>query len=298
MSNDYYRPGGFGGFSFFPPVIKNLLIINGAVFLVQMLSMSRFSGAYEIIIRTFGLMPIASGEFQVWQLVSYQFLHGNFSHVLFNMISLWMFGIEIENYWGSRKFLIFYLLCGVGGGLLQLLLPIVLGMPQAPTIGASGAIYGVMLAFALLYPDRYIYIYFFIPVKAKYMILGMMVLNILGIGDGGGVAYLAHIGGALTALIYLMANRDTNFSISNLFGIQRRNNSFGSSQRNYYSSFTRQEPDKSNDVEDARYYDINEKTTISQAEIDRILDKISKSGYANLTEEEKRILFEASKRMK
>jgi len=120
--SNYQRPG-FGGFSMFPPIIKNLLIINGVVFLLQFLLNNMVIGGlpgWYVINKWFALNPLngydAAGQpynFQVWQLITYQFMHGNFSHILFNMFALWMFGMEIENLWGSKKFLYFYLSAGV-----------------------------------------------------------------------------------------------------------------------------------------------------------------------------------------
>ncbi|MDP1994439.1 MAG: rhomboid family intramembrane serine protease, partial [Ignavibacteria bacterium] len=153
--------------------------------------------AEQVIIHWFALMPLGYG-FQIWQLITYQFLHGGFSHILFNMFALWMFGAEIENTYGSKKFLIYYLACGIGAGLLHLFLSPVLTGALAPTIGASGAIYGVMIAFAMFFPDRLIFLYFFIPVKAKYFIAFMIVFEFLAVDSvGSGVAHLAHLGGAL-----------------------------------------------------------------------------------------------------
>ena len=116
---NYYRPAGFGGFSFFPPVIKNLLIVNGVVFFIQFIVENiSFGGVpgWFVLNNYFALNPV-SGQysngvpfnFQIWQLITYQFMHGGFSHIFFNMFMLWMFGMEIENMWGSKKFLIFYL---------------------------------------------------------------------------------------------------------------------------------------------------------------------------------------------
>lgn len=135
-SRDYYRPGGFGGFSFFPPVIKKLLIINVVVYFIQILMANiSFDGVRGNVWLShwFALNPLG-GNFQIWQLISYQFMHsvGNFFHIFMNMFILWMFGMEIENLWGSRKFLFYYLLCGVGAGILQML------FSNAMTIGASG----------------------------------------------------------------------------------------------------------------------------------------------------------------
>ena len=304
--NNYYRPTGFGGFSYFPPVIKNLLIINGVVFFLQtVFDNIVFNGipGWYVINQWFALNPISgidatgsSFNFQVWQLITYQFMHGGFGHILFNMFALWMFGMEIENTWGSKKFLVFYLTCGVVAGLFQLFLPPLIGGVAAPTIGASGAIYGVLAAFALLFPNRYIYLYFFIPVKAKYLIAFLILMQIMLVDDvTGGVAHLAHLGGALAGFIFILLDPSIHAEIKNFFGStysSKRNpfNPFGN-LRNPFTS-------KKDQIEDAEYYEINNKEEkITQEEIDRILDKISQSGYQNLTEREKRILFEASKKI-
>lgn len=299
MSN-YYKPG-WGGFSLFPPVIKNLLIINGAIFFIQLISQNITMGGYnaeDLLYKYFALWPIDGGYFQPWQLITYQFMHGGFFHILFNMFILWMFGIEIENMWGSKKFLIFYLLAGVVGGLFQIIInPLLLGGPFGPTIGASGAIMGVMVAFGMLFPNRLIYIYFLIPVKVKYFIVFLILLDLFAVNSGGNVAHLAHLGGALTGLVYMLIDKKNKTSFSNIFGSSSTysDSSKGSTFGNFSNPFK-----KKKDIEEAEYYDIDNpnKQSVSQAEIDAILDKISQSGYQNLTEKEKRILFEASKKMK
>lgn len=303
MSNGYYRPMGFGGFSFFPPVIKNLLIINGAVFfLTVMMENIVVSGvpAGDILMRWFALMPFGSGYFQIWQIITYQFLHGGFSHIFFNMFTLWMFGVELEQIWGSKKFLSYYLLCGIGGGVAHLALSEFLTGSVPPVIGASGAIFGIMIAFALMFPDRYIFLYFLIPVKTKYFIGFMILLNILAIDDrGSGVAHLAHIGGALTGLIFILTDKNISFGIKDYLSSRRyrrrdeffRSSSYSNYGGGYYSRYDDEQ------IEDVKYHDIYEEE-ITQEDIDRILDKISQSGYKNLSDKEKKILFEASKRMK
>lgn len=311
--SDYYRPSGFGGFSFFPPVIKNLLIINGVVFLIQMLGekIATASGLTlsNILTKYFALIPIggyAAGSigsqviewsFYPWQLITYQFMHGSFSHILFNMFSLWMFGIEIENYWGSKKFLYFYLTCGVVAGLCHLFISPLLGGIAAPTIGASGAIYGVLVAFALLFPNRLIFLYFFIPVKAKYLITFMIVMEFMLVDSANsGIAHLAHLGGALAGLVFILLDKSTNSEIKNIFN---RSSYRTKTPFNPFAGVT--DRFKRGKVEDAKFIDIDEgkvEKEISQEDIDAILDKISKSGYQNLTDNEKKILFEASKKMK
>ena len=300
--DNYYKPTGFGGFSFFPPVIKNLLIINVIVFLVTTLAQQvaidnmHIVTWRDIIFRWFALNPLGEGNnFQVWQLITYQFLHGGFSHILFNMIGLWMFGIEIEHIWGSRKFLYFYLLCGVVAGLFNLFLTPLLGELPAPTVGASGAIYGVLVAFGLFFPNRYIFLYFFIPVKAKYLIGFFVILEFFMVNSGGNVAHLAHLGGALAAFVFILLDSTSNVELKNIF---RKNSLQQKTPLNPFGRMTNPFKKKP-DVQDADYYDIeNGQRDISQGEIDEILDKISKSGYQNLTEQEKKVLFEASKKMK
>ncbi len=300
--NNSYRP--FGGFSVFPPVIKNLLIINVAVFFVQMLASNLKLGGEPLgylLNEWFALNPLGEGyNFQVWQLITYQFMHGGFSHIFFNMFILWMFGMEVENIWGSKKFLYFYLICGISAGLAQLFISPLFSIP-AITIGASGAIFGVMIAFAMLFPDRYIFLYFLIPIKAKYLIGLLFVLEIFWIGDAGSnVAHLAHLGGAVAGFIFILLDKNIDVPFKRMMNI---NSGYGSSKpfQNPFSSFSDKFKKRSNDIEEANYYDINQKKDdekISQEEIDRILDKISESGYQNLSEREKRILFQASKKMK
>lgn len=300
--NNSYRP--FGGFSVFPPVIKNLLIINVAVFFLQVIANNLMVGGkplWYILNYWFALNPMSEGfNFQVWQLVTYQFMHGGFGHIFFNMFALWMFGMQIENEWGSRKFLIYYLVCGVVAGLFQLFLTPLLSSSPAVTIGASGAIYGVLIAFALMFPDRPIYLYFLLPIKAKYLIGFLIVLEFLLVDSAGSnVAHLAHLGGALAGFLFIMFDSTIDVSLKRMLnmssGFQSRSNF-----QNPFSGLSDRFKQKSQNIEDAKYYDINQKKDneqISQAEIDEILDKISQSGYQNLSEREKRILFEASKKM-
>lgn len=300
-SRDYYRPSGFGGFSFFPPVIKNLLIINVGVFLIQLIFDNiNFNGipGWYILNRYFALNPIngidSAGmpyNFKIWQFLTYQFMHGDFTHILFNMFMLWMFGMELENIMGSKKFLAYYLLCGFGAGLFQIFLSPILSESLAPTIGASGAVFGIMIAFAMFFPDRYIFLYFLIPIKAKYLIAFLVVIEFLSVNEPTIVAHLAHIGGAVTGFLFILLDRRFDFQFSNLFGYSKRKTHFKFSSRFRKPSFSK-------DIEEAEFYDLESKDEeeITQEEIDRILDKISQSGYKNLTEREKRILFEASKK--
>ncbi|MBK6681111.1 MAG: rhomboid family intramembrane serine protease [Ignavibacteriales bacterium] len=244
-------------------------------------------------------------------------MHANFSHIFFNLFALWMFGTEVEYTLGSKKFLIFYLASGVGAGLLHLATPL-LGVDPAITVGASGSLYGVMIAFALFNPDRYIYIYFLLPVKAKYLIGFMILLDLFMFGNANSnVAHLAHIGGAITGFLFLFFDPAVYFPFKTRLKGGRGPNQFSSGypynrdddDDDHFSGgpTTTQKPKQgfnfgfgtkkgSDRVVDAKFKDVSD-DSITQEEIDRILDKISVSGYKNLSEKEKKILFEASNRM-
>ncbi len=300
--SDYYKPSGFGGFRFFPPVIKNLMIINGIVFLFEMLGQQISIGYgatfYDLIVKYFALVPLGYG-FYPWQLITYQFMHAGFMHIFLNMFALWMFGMEVENLWGSKKFLIFYLTCGIVAGIFQLVFPPLFNEPLGYTIGASGAIFGVLIAFGMLFPNRYIFIWFLIPLKAKYFVALYVLIEFFSLPQGGDIAHLAHLGGALAGFIYIMIDRKRGTAYGSYYTSTstRSGGSFFDSFKNAASVFKK----KNNDVEEANFYEVNnyhKDDEYTQEEIDKILDKISKSGYQNLSDKEKKILFEASKKMK
>jgi membrane associated rhomboid family serine protease len=178
------------------PVIKNLMIIMGAVFLLQMF----VSGWIDLY---FGLVPILVWKkYFLWQLLTYMFLHGGFSHILFNLLALWMFGGELESYWGSKRFLFYFLFCGIGAGICTVVFT---PYQFIPVIGASGAIYGMLLAFGWLFPNRLIYIYFLFPIPAKYFVIifGLIELFASMEGTRGGVAHLTHLGGLIFGFFYM-----------------------------------------------------------------------------------------------
>lgn len=204
----YTSSGGFrGGFypQFFPSAVKWLLISNLAVWLVFFFAAR---SAFGLLFQPLKLVPYdVVHSLAVWQLFTYLFLHDpfGFSHILFNMLTLWMFGVDLEQTWGTRQFLRFYFLCGVGAGLCVVAANAVVGNMQRATIGASGAIYGLLLAFGLLFPDRIVLFSFLFPIKAKYfvMILGAIAfLSSLGSGNSN-VSNVAHLGGMIFGYIYL-----------------------------------------------------------------------------------------------
>jgi len=193
--------------SFFPPftrMVKALIVATTAVFILTYLPATLF-GWYAPY-TWFGLQPYAVvHRLYLWQLVTYLFLHGGFFHILFNMFALWMFGPDLEQLWGESEFLKFYFLAGIGAGLFDVVLTTFFGSPFSLTIGASGAIYGLLLAFGLTFPERPIFIWFIIPIKAKWFVLIMGVIEFYSelSGPGSGVAHLAHLGGMLVAYLYL-----------------------------------------------------------------------------------------------
>ncbi len=301
-SGTYYRPSFMGGFRFFPPVIKALLISNVAIWLLIDFFLAPFTiagykvgGADGILTYYLALWPLGT-HFLPWQIFTYMFLHGGFAHIFFNMLALWMFGMELENTWGSRKFLIYYLLCGLGAAISNMLVAPLVGQ-LAPTVGASGAIFGVLVAFGMLFPDRPIYIYFLLPIRAKYFVAMYMAMELFyGVtGTSDGVAHFAHLGGAAVGIVYVLIDRGMIPVGSWLSGLRRRK-----AQEDWgYGRFNR----TPEEVHEAKFYDIKTGQQrkggkeITQEDIDAILDKISAGGYQSLTEEEKRILFEASKKL-
>jgi membrane associated rhomboid family serine protease len=187
--------------------MKALIGVNVLVFLAQAFVRS--------LDQTFGLVPMfVVRDFWVWQLATYMFLHGGVFHILFNMLALWMFGAELERVWGTRDFLKFYFVTGIGAGALTVMfsmLPLAASRQlfQSDIIGASGAIYGLLLAYALYFPNRPIYMYFVFPIPAKFFVLIMGVIAFYAsfAGSGGGVANATHLGGLLVAYLYLNGTR-------------------------------------------------------------------------------------------
>lgn len=220
-----------GSFQILPPVIKNLLIINVLVFIAQ-ISASHGTGELTFIENTFALHTWQSPLFKPWQFITYLFLHGSFEHIFFNMFALWTFGSVLESLWGPKRFILFYLACGMGAALCHMIVlyfemqPVaeffkslpyeqqqqILSNPNfklyEPTLGASGAIFGCLAAFGYLFPNTVLYLMFIpIPLKAKWVVIGYIAIEIflaLQNSAGDNVAHFAHLGGAIfgLALVY------------------------------------------------------------------------------------------------
>lgn len=188
----------------FPPGVKWLLISNAAIFiLTYFLRMGGLGGPLSLL----ALVPEAVLRFfAVWQLITYLFLHGGFGHIVWNMLALWMFGADLERAWGTRRFLKFYFFCGIGAGVCVVIANYVVpwGNPLVPTIGSSGAIFGILLAYAMLYPTRTILWGFLIPIQVKYFVLIIGVITFMSSFQvNTGVSEFAHLGGLLCGYLYM-----------------------------------------------------------------------------------------------
>ena len=215
-----------------PTVTKNLLIINVLCFF-GMLVAKRYGIDVENLL---GLHFFLASDFNLSQLISYMCMHANFQHIFFNMFAVWMFGRVLEQVWGPKRFLTYYLICGIGAGLIQELvqyleyaftlsnydsvnlgiaggiIPMEEYLNMMTTVGASGAVYGILLAFGMLFPNSQMFIFPLpFPIKAKYFVIGYAVLELfLGLGGGDGVAHFAHLGGMLFGLILIIYWRKKN----------------------------------------------------------------------------------------
>jgi len=200
-SGIFYIPG-------FPKGVKWLLISNVAVFVLGF-----FAGLLHLDrpLSILALVPIqVVRNLFVWQLATYLFLHGGFGHILWNMLALWMFGADIESVWGTRRLYSSIFFCGIGAGICVVLLNFLLpwGNPLTPTIGSSGAIFGILLAYAMLYPDRTILFSFLIPIKVKYFVLIIGAIAFMSSFQvNTGVSEFAHLGGLLFGYIFMKAPR-------------------------------------------------------------------------------------------
>jgi len=184
-----------------PQGVKWLLIINTVVFVLKGL----LDGQFGQDIRILELAPVAViYHFAIWQLVTYLFLHGGIWHLVFNMLTLWMFGAPLEQTWGTRQFLKYYFICGIGAGLCDVALNAAIGNWRTSTIGASGAIYGLLLAYGVIFPDQTVLMGFLFPIKAKYMVMIYAAIELwMSLSVNSGVSNIAHLGGMAVGFVYL-----------------------------------------------------------------------------------------------
>ena len=299
-----------------PSITKNLLIINVLAFFATWV----FEKQGLDLTATFGLHFFMAKDFSFYQLVTYLFMHGSFMHLFFNMFAVWMFGTVMERVWGPKRFLIYYLVCGIGAGIIQEGVQYInyanenlaaydFVMTSSgritteaylnlwTTVGASGAVYAILLAFGMTFPNERMFIIPFpFPIKAKWLIGGYIVIEVWSALNtpGDGIAHMAHLGGMLFGFLLIRywrkhPNIEQRFNGQNGF-FQQMKKQYENKRRNtfHYQPSTgtpRWEEHKEKEEDSAR-----------QAEIDAILDKIRKSGYDSLTKEEKKKLFEQSNR--
>lgn len=276
--NEQYSPTGF---KVLPTVVKHLLIINVLMYF-----------AYYVFLKQgiinlnyyLGIWSLSTGLFRIWQPLTYMFMHGSFDHLFFNMFSLWMFGSALENFWGSKRFLFYYLVCGIGAGLLNMLVP-----GAHVSVGASGAVYALLLAFGMMWPNNYIYLYFLVPIRTKWFIIGMIVIELFeGIfRSTDGIAHFAHLGGMLIGFLIILywkrhGGMTGDFSIKNWFNSLKNRKKY-TRYEEVYDKVPRS---------DEEY---NYQKAQKERDIDAILDKVAKSGYESLSKEEKDFLFKNSK---
>ncbi len=200
-----YRSGRSFGSSL-PPGVRWLLIVNVALFVLNFVVERLDMGGLFDLLKLTPALVVHYG--MIWQLVTYMFLHSTVDplHILFNMLALWMIGAALEVTWGTRRFLKYYFICGIGAGVCVIITALLFGQGAVSTIGASGAIYGLLLAFGMLFPDTTMFFIVF-PIKAKYlvMILGGLALFFSLSGSNSGISNVAHLGGLLVGFLYLRA---------------------------------------------------------------------------------------------
>jgi membrane associated rhomboid family serine protease len=265
---------GFGGA--ITPMVKRLIIANAVMFVVTLLLGRGF--VYD----WFAFQP-REIFFRPWGAFTYMFVHGGLMHVAMNMLMLFFFGSPLEGRWGSQEFLKYYLICGMGGVAMSLLF-----MP-ANVVGASAAVYGVMLAFAFNWPEAPIYVFGIFPVKAKWLLSFFFLLSFLSAfdGSGGGVAHFAHLGGLVTGLIY----PKSDWRVAKRFQDLRK-----TTRRRRMAIVPRDlDEDRKEEGRPTPARDQREDAALYDA-VDEVLDKISAQGMSSLTSEERKLLDEMSRR--
>lgn len=251
--------------------VKTLLIATIVVYIFQILP---FPG--NLLVQFGSLVPNQTfGDFQLWRLFSYMFLHDTSLpfHILFNMLMLWMFGVEVEQLWGARRFMIFYLICGAGSGFFSIFHLFNPALSTTPVIGASGAVLGVMTMYAYYFPQRQVLLFFVLPINIRVVVLGAALVSLFGsIAPHGIISHLTHLGGILVAICYIK-----------LYPLILRISESTSSVR--LKKVIQKQKTKS--VDDDKFF---------EEQIDPILAKISREGMDSLTKEERNLLKQASSR--
>ena len=280
MNWSSFEPGY--GASALTPWVKRLLIANAAIFLLMWIS-----GSAGFFVEWFAFRPSRILT-RPWGALTYMFLHAGFWHVFINMLMLFFFGLPLERRWGSREFIKYYLLCGLGGVALSFL------FQSSSIIGASAAVYGLMVAFAMTWPDAPIYIWGIFPVKAKWLAAFLFVVSTLSAfgGGGDGIAHFAHLGGLVTGFVYLRTDWRTPAWLQGRgkAGSSRPGTRFGSGT----TPGGRPTPPHGSTGPRGGWRKADEEALLD--EVDAILDKISRSGMRSLTRKELELLNEVSRR--
>lgn len=300
-----------------PSMTKNLLIVNFLAFVATWVLELRGIDLTSLL----GLHFFMASDFHIYQFVTYMFLHGGLTHIFFNMFALWMFGSVIERVWGPKKFLFYYIVCGIGAGVAQEVVQYATYMYEDmgayqyvningvqvttdayinlwTTIGASGAVYAILLAFGMIFPNERLFIIPFpFPIKAKWLIVGYIAIELFSAmsGPGDGVAHMAHLGGMLFGFLlirYWQKHPDS----SQRFGRSKGQEFFDQLKQKYEArQGTRMKAEHTADPRRESDEEYNARKRQNQEEVDAILDKIRKSGYDSLTKEEKKKLFDQSR---
>ena len=300
------------GFKVLPTVVKHLLIINVLMYLATF-TLTRFNVNLTDIL---GLHFFKASDFRIYQIFTYMFMHASFGHLFFNMFALWMFGNTLENLWGSKRFLLFYMVCGIGAGLCQELVQYIqyatslaqygsvnlsghivtmdTYLNMMTTVGASGAIYGLLLAFGMMFPNSMIYFYFLIPIKAKWFVIGYAVVELItGLTGVDNVAHFAHLGGMLFGLLLILYWKKNPAGPNKDF--RKLKEIFQSWKQKSHLKYTPYEEVKDEPRVPRSDEEYNQQRAQKERDIDAILDKVAKNGYGSLTPEEKEFLFKNSK---
>ena len=250
--------------SLFPDAIKILVSVNFGIFILQTLS-----GTENLLFQLFGLVPkLVWSQQMIWQPFTYLFFHGGVWHVLINMFVLWMFGSELERLWGKNRFLKYYFLTGVGSGIVTMLFGL---NSTVAIVGASGAVYGVLLAYGLTYPNRTIYLYGIIPIKSIWFVIGIGIIAFFSsFDDGSQISHLTHLSGMVIG--YFMLKRSIRWK-DLWFRIRKKTVEFQIQQKERKTS----------------------KRQRIERDLNQILDKIHRDGLENLTPEEQERLYDSSR---
>lgn len=295
-------------FAYLPKGLRTLLLINAIVFGLSFVFGSLFKiyftipnvgyGNVKEIILYFGAF-LPTSPFEVWRYVTYMFIHVDFIHFLFNMMMLWMFGVEVAEWMGMRHFIAMYFFCGIFAALFSVGM-CVLGLTNNPIIGASGALMGIFVAYYKFFPERQLLLFFFVPMKIKHAIWVLIGIDLLLANSGDAIAHFAHLGGVVAGFIYMAIYQNApkifyNSPISGLFRLFSKHPENFNRERRSFRSENSDSYSNSNDddaIEGEVFY------MDEQKRMDDILKKVNSDGIQSLTDYEKEFLLKAGDRLR